>query len=611
MSAGFLGNSVHQEARSVDGGARRAPASRRPIAADAGGTFDPLQVMLRRALAAVGMMVALAGAAAGQEADDSPARRPAAAKPAEAGTAGEAGREPKAEDQDRSGADSPVSVNVETTVETDEQGAPQRRHTRVSVRARSDEKVRIGVDVLVPSHETVEDAVAIFGNVIADGPVTGGAVAVFGDVVLNGQASGAVAVLGDVTINGRLDGDVVAVLGDVQLGPRAVVHGEIVVIGGRLDRAPGAVVHGPVQQVGEQRFKRPRFDGVGAWMERSFWRGRPLAFDEGLGWAWGLALTFIGLYVLIALLFGRAVTVCAETLERRPGITVVTAILTALAIPLLLVLLLFTLVGPLLLIPVLLLTAIFGKAAFLVWLGRRLMRPFGWSHPVGAVLVGGAVLLLLYTIPYVGFILMKLTSVLGMGMVVQALFLVSSGEVARGPATGAPPSAAPVSSGPATGGEAGGAEMPGGAGAPTVAPDVRLAPPPVPMAGEPAATLTRAGFWIRMAASFIDLILVAIVINLMQLGPFLLLFYGAYFMVLWALRATTIGGIICGLKVVRLDGRDVDWAVALVRMLGAFLSFVLLGLGFIWVAFDRERQSWHDKIAGTTVVRMPRGVALV
>jgi uncharacterized RDD family membrane protein YckC len=65
------------------------------------------------------------------------------------------------------------------------------------------------------------------------------------------------------------------------------------------------------------------------------------------------------------------------------------------------------------------------------------------------------------------------------------------------------------------------------------------------------------------------------------------------------------------LKVVRIDQRELDWATAIVRALGCFLSLAVGGFGFVWVAFDDEKQSWHDKIAGTTVVRVPKGVSLV
>jgi uncharacterized RDD family membrane protein YckC len=80
---------------------------------------------------------------------------------------------------------------------------------------------------------------------------------------------------------------------------------------------------------------------------------------------------------------------------------------------------------------------------------------------------------------------------------------------------------------------------------------------------------------------------------------------------MWKFKGTTIGGIICGLKVVRLDDRELDWPTAVVRALACFLSMAVAGLGFLWVVFDSEKQSWHDKIAGTTVVRVPKGVSLI
>jgi uncharacterized RDD family membrane protein YckC len=62
----------------------------------------------------------------------------------------------------------------------------------------------------------------------------------------------------------------------------------------------------------------------------------------------------------------------------------------------------------------------------------------------------------------------------------------------------------------------------------------------------------------------------------------------------------------------RAGGRAwVDWATSIVRALGCFLSLFVVGLGFLWIAIDDERQAWHDKIAGTVVVRVPRSVPLV
>jgi len=83
-----------------------------------------------------------------------------------------------------------------------------------------------------------------------------------------------------------------------------------------------------------------------------------------------------------------------------------------------------------------------------------------------------------------------------------------------------------------------------------------------------------------------------------------------YHVFLWTWKGTTIGGIIVGIKVIRLDGRPLDFPVALIRALASVLSFFVLGLGFFWVGITKEKQSWHDKIAGTVMVKVPPGMGL-
>jgi uncharacterized RDD family membrane protein YckC len=115
-----------------------------------------------------------------------------------------------------------------------------------------------------------------------------------------------------------------------------------------------------------------------------------------------------------------------------------------------------------------------------------------------------------------------------------------------------------------------------------------------------------------MGALLLDVLLVGFVMTLLH--PFhnfhvvVLAVYGA---IMWKLRGTTVGGIVFDLHVVRLDGRPVDWETAIVRALGCFLSLFVVFLGFIWIAFDYNNQAWHDKIAGTVVVRAKRGAPLI
>jgi uncharacterized RDD family membrane protein YckC len=129
----------------------------------------------------------------------------------------------------------------------------------------------------------------------------------------------------------------------------------------------------------------------------------------------------------------------------------------------------------------------------------------------------------------------------------------------------------------------------------------------------PPALEERAGFWIRLVALLLDFVLVGVISAVvgLHMHNVLLLSLATYGAVMWKVRGTTVGGIVFGLRVVRLDGRPIDWPTACVRALGCFLSMLVAGLGFIWVVFDPERQSWHDKMAGTVVVRTAKAQALV
>jgi uncharacterized RDD family membrane protein YckC len=80
-------------------------------------------------------------------------------------------------------------------------------------------------------------------------------------------------------------------------------------------------------------------------------------------------------------------------------------------------------------------------------------------------------------------------------------------------------------------------------------------------------------------------------------------------MIAW--RGTTLGGLVAGLRVVRLDGRPLDRATAIVRAVGAILSAFAAGIGWLWPWWDPEKQTWHDKFAGTVVVQAPRSLPLV
>lgn len=489
--------------------------------------------------------------------------------------------------------------------------------------------VSVGHDSYLPAGEHAQDVVAVMGSTKVDGDASDDAVAVMGDVTVNGSvgSGGAVAVMGSVYINGKVDGDVVAVMGNVELGPQAVVNGEITEVLGTLHRSPTAVVQGGTSSVLSGVIGD--VDALHAWFQHCLLLGRPLAPTLAIGWAWWLALGTLVIYLLIAAVFHEGVRRCVRTLEVDPGPSVLATIIVTLLVPVVLLALLITVVG-IAVIPIfwiaLFCAGIFGRVVALAWLGGRLLRlgnAAAASHPVLDVLVGGLLVLALYLVPVLGFFVYVLLGVFGFGAVIYTLLRAIRPPPAK-PAAGGPAG----TTGPATAGGATGAATAGAAAgmAANMAPPEAQAgtePPPPPPSGPGAATaahavldvatLPRAGFWIRMLALLIDFILVAVSLGwLLHHGDSgLLLLLAIYGAIMWKIKGTTVGGIVCDLKVVRIGGGPLDWGTAIIRALGCFLSLVVAGLGFIWIAVDREHQAWHDKIAGTVVLRVPKGVGLL
>src|SRR5258706_1685179 len=476
--------------------------------------------------------------------------------------------------------------------------------------------VSIGHDSTLAAGEQAAALVWVLGSSTRAGEVDNAVGSVLGSTHGTGPVGdAAVAVLGDAYVDSHVGDAVVAVFGDVVLGPHAEVGGNVVAIGGELQRDPGAVIHGSTQNV--MLFgSMGHMEWLRSWVKHCLLLGRPLAFAPGLGWAWTMACCFLAIYLLIALLFPSGVTRCVRTMEEQPGRTVLAALLTFLLKPIVFLLILVTVVGAILL-PflcfALFIAGLFGKAVALAWIGRRLIPQRDAEHappPVLAVLVGGVIVLLLYVIPLLGFMAYKLLSILGLGIVVYTLLLAHRSSRAADSASPAP-GAAPPAAAAASAGSPDPAAPAAAEALPAQAPPAEAAAPP-PAAAISMALADRAGFWHRAMALLLDGILIGIMCSILGLHTHrVLLLLAAYGAVMWKLRGTTVGGIVCNLRVVRLDGRPINWPTAIVRALGCFLSAAVAGLGFIWVVFDPERQSWHDKIAGTVVVRAPRGAALV
>jgi uncharacterized RDD family membrane protein YckC len=85
-------------------------------------------------------------------------------------------------------------------------------------------------------------------------------------------------------------------------------------------------------------------------------------------------------------------------------------------------------------------------------------------------------------------------------------------------------------------------------------------------------------------------------------GFALLIAYAIWALKLFA-RGTTPGKNMLGMRVIKESGEHAGFGTMLIReWIGKWISGLILGLGYIWILLDRDRQGWHDKLVSTYVV---------
>jgi uncharacterized RDD family membrane protein YckC len=132
-----------------------------------------------------------------------------------------------------------------------------------------------------------------------------------------------------------------------------------------------------------------------------------------------------------------------------------------------------------------------------------------------------------------------------------------------------------------------------------------------------------AGFWIRVGATLIDTVIIIIVLMVplsfiygqqyllgdQYLRGFWDLILGYVVPIVatiwfWLRFMGTPGKMALKLRVVDArTGNKLSLGQAIGRYFAYILSILPLGLGFIWIGIDSRKQSWHDKLAGTVVIR--------
>lgn len=456
-----------------------------------------------------------------------------------------------------------------------------------------------------------------------------------------GEAAREVTVIfGDAVIEGRVDRDVVVVLGSARLASTAVIDGSLVVVGGSAQAADGAQVHedlfvgGGGLEASSGFQPGGHFVGIGSaalnetfanivpWLTRGLLWGRPIV--PSLSWVWTIAFGFFLLNLLLNVVFDVPIRAATTTLRAAPLSTFMSGLLVMLLAGPICLLLMVSVIG-IAVVPfvmcALLIAAVLGKIAFARWIGMSVVAQDDLeSRPqaMRSFLIGSAVMCVAYVLPIVGLVTWAMAGVFGLGAATQAFFTAYRRENPKPPRKvkvaapdAPPPPPAPSSTDPS----------PSVAYAAAVAPEpaaegplyAAIAPPvePVPVAtASELVLLPRAAFPERLAAFTLDLILILITVQVLNFDrewvriAFLLAL--AYHVTFWTLKGTTLGGIICQLRLVRVDGAQVGFPDALVRGLTGIFSLAVFGIGFLWILKDPDRQAWHDRVAGTYVVKVPR-----
>lgn len=141
----------------------------------------------------------------------------------------------------------------------------------------------------------------------------------------------------------------------------------------------------------------------------------------------------------------------------------------------------------------------------------------------------------------------------------------------------------------------------------------------------------KGGFWIRLGAFLIDNIVLYILAFILSIVGIIALGLGSsgldefgeedmyrlilplyvfntiltivYYTYFHGSTGQTPGKMMCGLKVIRVNGEPLGYGKAFLRWVGYMVSGFLFCLGFLWAGWDKNKQAWHDKIVGTYVIR--------
>ncbi|MBV8587693.1 MAG: RDD family protein, partial [Verrucomicrobia bacterium] len=423
-----------------------------------------------------------------------------------------------------------------------------------------------------------------------------------GDQVISGQTyvlpkgesvSGDLVVIrSHADIQGTINGDLVLLFSDATIN--GIVNGDVVTIGSKMDYGAGSLVNGDfvsllsaihddhVLQLSGDRvaldfFPPEVWPAVSHWLSGTVFLLRPMSPDSFGSWI--SALFVLAIALLVGLAFPRVVTETGQIVRERTPAAVLTGIAVLPAVVLCCFLLLLTVIG-IVVIPFLgalvVIFSLVGDASVFQLIGRTIYpRLADQKYALaGWTCLGAATCWILYCIPIIGFLVGSLVFLAGLGAV--SLYVVEKSRLRKAPAL-----------------------LPNASQTDSVAPETAASPV------EPKLTVpvksSAVSFWPRLGANVIDAAVVVSLLYFLGLSRYIIPGWVVYRFAMYAWRSATLGEVVLNFRVQHIDGGGIrgDYGTALVRALASLLSLLPLGLGFFWILFDREHQTWHDKISAT------------
>jgi RDD family len=402
-----------------------------------------------------------------------------------------------------------------------------------------------------------------------------------GEADIKGTINGDLVMIGSrATFSGTVNGDLVAVGSNLQVESGATANGDLVSFAAEISHPELLQVNGEHVTINTLAPMIPFFKETFSNLTHL----RPMSPFSFVSWS--IAILILLGRLLIAWIFPKTFPPADLVLRERP----VPAFLVGLAIisgaTILSFLLLITFVGivalPFIALAIFLLD-LFGETCVSYWIGKRILpqlaeRPdavYAW------IVCGTAVIWLLYCIPVIGFIATSINLVLGIGTASICLFEHYRSQNQLELADNTMKSQRE----------------------PTVHPPPLSLPPG---SATPVVNLSKAQFFPRLAANLIDLVILYVLLVSLHLTRGLIPMWVLYRFAMFAWRSATMGEIVLNLRVQKEDGTLLtgDYSSSLIRALSSLISLLPLGLGFIWILFNRNLDSWHDKISGSYVVQV-------